>query len=112
MYLCYRDKGCGGSAAGCDAVNNSRCPYGPMPPQKDRTPEEVAHARVHHPEHYTRGIECWDYIASHKLGFLEGNVIKYVTRYQLKNGLEDLLKARQYLERLIKEHGGIPLTEF
>jgi hypothetical protein len=55
------------------------------------------------PIHYTRGIECWDYITSHKLGYLEGNIIKYVTRYKLKNGKEDLLKAKAYLERLIRE---------
>lgn len=68
--------------------------------------------QVQHPEHYTKGIECWDYIVSQGLGFLEGNVIKYVTRYRHKNGLQDLLKARQYLERLIKEHGGQPTVGF
>jgi len=56
---------------------------------------------VKHPKHYTVGIECWDYVISQKLGFLEGNVIKYVTRYQHKNGLKDLHKARAYLEKLI-----------
>lgn len=57
------------------------------------------------PSHYGCGddvIECIDYIESHALDFLEGNVIKYVTRYQEKNGLEDLKKAQWYLERLIK----------
>lgn len=75
---------------------------------------EIALATRHitHPEHYTQGIECWDYITSHKLGFLEGNVIKYVTRYRHKGGLEDLYKARQYLERLIKELGGQPMVGF
>lgn len=58
---------------------------------------------VKHPSHYTQGIECWDYIVSHKLGYLEGNIIKYVTRYKLKNGLEDLEKAMAYLEKLITE---------
>lgn len=40
-------------------------------------------------------------------GYLRGNVIKYVARYPEKNGLEDLLKAKHYLERLIEhvEHG-------
>lgn len=56
------------------------------------------------PEHYTQGIECIDYITSKNMSFLEGNVVKYVTRYRMKNGLEDLLKAQWYLERLIKDY--------
>ena len=48
------------------------------------------------------GIETWDYILSHHLGYLEGNIIKYVTRYDKKNGLEDLYKAKHYLEKLIE----------
>ena len=36
-------------------------------------------------------------------GFLKGNVMKYVFRYEQKNGVEDLQKARWYLERLIGE---------
>ena len=55
------------------------------------------------PSYYKKGIETTDYIQSHKLGFLEGNIIKYVTRHRHKNGLEDLLKAEWYLNRLIKE---------
>ena len=55
------------------------------------------------PSYYKKGIETTDYIQSHKLGFLEGNIIKYVTRHKHKNGLEDLLKAEWYLNRLIKE---------
>jgi hypothetical protein len=37
------------------------------------------------------------------LGYREGNVLKYLARYRYKNGLEDLLKARWYLQRLIDE---------
>jgi hypothetical protein len=57
------------------------------------------------PNHYAFDegvIECIDYIESHAFDFVEGNVIKYVTRYQHKNGTEDLKKARWYLDRLIK----------
>jgi len=35
------------------------------------------------------------------VGFLKGNIFKYVTRYKDKNGEEDLLKANEYLERLM-----------
>ncbi len=57
------------------------------------------------PHHYAFDegvIECIDYIESHCFDFIEGNIIKYVTRYQHKNGTEDLKKARWYLDRLIK----------
>ena len=56
------------------------------------------------PEHYTQGIECIDYITSKDMSFLEGNVVKYVTRYRMKNGLEDLMKAQWYLTRLIEDY--------
>jgi len=61
---------------------------------------------INSPLHYTKGIECWNYIASHEMSYLEGNIIKYVTRYKYKDGLKDLLKAKAYLERLIKETEG------
>ena len=51
-------------------------------------------------------IECIDYIESHAFDFLEGNIIKYVTRYEGKNGVEDLKKASWYLDRLIKREEG------
>lgn len=34
-------------------------------------------------------------------GFLKGNILKYVTRYESKDGTKDLLKAKEYLKRLI-----------
>lgn len=48
-------------------------------------------------------IQTWDFILDHEMGYLEGNVIKYVDRYKRKNGLEDLQKARHYLDKLIEE---------
>ena len=52
--------------------------------------------------HYMLPIQPVDYILKNNLGFLEGNVIKYVTRHKTKNGVEDINKAIHYLE-LIKE---------
>lgn len=46
-------------------------------------------------------IEVWDFVISQSLGFLDGNIVKCVCRYKGKNGLEDLKKARQYLDKLI-----------
>ena len=54
------------------------------------------------PTYYRKGIETTDYIVSHSMNYLEGNIIKYVTRYKDKGGLEDLKKAEWYLTRLIK----------
>ena len=55
------------------------------------------------PDYYRKGIETTDYIVSHSMNYLEGNIIKYVTRYKDKGGLEDLKKARWYLDKLIKQ---------
>lgn len=59
--------------------------------------------QVEHPSHYNKGkIEVWDYTTSHNLDFLEGNVVKYVTRWRHKNGIQDLYKAQQYLNKLVE----------
>jgi len=55
------------------------------------------------PEHYAHPIQPVEYILRNKLGFCEGNVIKYITRWRLKNGREDLLKARHYIDMLIED---------
>ena len=60
--------------------------------------------KVKHPDHYNQGIEMWDYAMSHNLDFMEGNIVKYVTRWRHKNGIEDLLKAKQYLDKLIEKN--------
>ena len=53
--------------------------------------------------HYkSKAIQPWDYIASNQLGYLEGNVVKYVSRWKDKGGLEDLEKAQHYLTKLIE----------
>ena len=58
--------------------------------------------RVNHPSHYNKGIETIDYIESWNMNFNTGNVIKYVTRAGHKDDkLEDLQKAKWYLEREI-----------
>jgi hypothetical protein len=53
--------------------------------------------------HYkTQAIQPWDYVAANGLGFFEGNVVKYVTRWRDKGGVEDLRKARHYIDKLIE----------
>jgi hypothetical protein len=52
-------------------------------------------------------IQPVEFIEKNGLRWCEGNVVKYVCRHRMKNGLEDLLKARHYLEMLIEmEYGG------
>jgi hypothetical protein len=53
--------------------------------------------------HYKdKAIQPWDYIVANNLGYLEGNIIKYVSRWKDKGGVDDLLKARHYLDKLIE----------
>ena len=74
----------------------------PAKPAADNDP-------VNHPAHYTAGgIECIDAIAAAltcqrdpMCAWLTGQVLKYLWRWPLKNGVEDLKKARFYLDRLI-----------
>lgn len=57
------------------------------------------------PHHYSRWkIEPWDFILANNLDFMRGNVIKYLMRFDAKNGLEDLLKAKVYLDKFISAH--------
>ena len=59
---------------------------------------------VNHPSHYNAGsIEVIDAIEDWGLDFNAGNVVKYVARHQHKaNAIEDLKKARWYLDRIIE----------
>lgn len=71
----------------------------------DKTSDKIE--AVNSPAHYNDGkIEVIDYIEDKKLGFCLGNVIKYVSRAGKKDPekeIEDLNKAKWYLERRIKE---------
>lgn len=65
---------------------------------------------VNHPQHYTQGgIECIDALKAATIGktgieaVCVANAIKYLWRYEEKNGLEDVNKAQWYINRLIQE---------
>jgi hypothetical protein len=64
----------------------------------------VEDVTVNHPAHYTKGgIEVYDFIKAKGLSYELGNVVKYVSRAEYKaNKLEDLKKARWYLDAAIK----------
>lgn len=72
--------------------------------------------KVNNPCHYTQaGIECIDAITAAVSGksgveaVCVANVIKYLWRYELKNGVEDVKKAQWYLNRLVSELEGKPI---
>jgi hypothetical protein len=57
---------------------------------------------VNSPKHYTQGnMEVITAIEGIGLDYHQGNVVKYVSRYRYKNGIEDLRKAKWYIDRLI-----------
>lgn len=47
-------------------------------------------------------IQPVEYIHANSIGYFEGNVIKYVSRWRKKNGIADLEKAKHYIELLIE----------
>ena len=53
------------------------------------------------PDHYDYNIQPVDFILANDIPFCEGNVIKYVCRWKLKNGRDDLMKAKHYLQMII-----------
>lgn len=54
-------------------------------------------------DHYKKlAIQPVEYIHANGIGYFEGNVIKYVSRWREKNGVQDLEKAKHYIELLIE----------
>ncbi len=53
--------------------------------------------------HYDLTIQPIDYIMKNGLGYCEGNVVKYISRHQDKNGAEDIRKIMQYCEFILEE---------
>lgn len=54
-------------------------------------------------DHYKRAHQPWEIIEEWELDYWAGNVVKYILRYKHKNGVEDLEKARHYLDYLIQK---------
>jgi len=68
-------------------------------PEMDRPANATQVGGTHYKD---KKLQPWDAIAAWDCGFLDGNVIKYVVRYRSKGGVEDLKKARHYLDKLIE----------
>jgi hypothetical protein len=53
-------------------------------------------------EHYCTAIQPIEYIYANKLDFIQGNIVKYITRFRHKNEREDLEKIKHYIDLLIQ----------
>ena len=73
-----------------------------------------ANAIQHGGNHYKdMRIEPWDYISANEIGFLDGNAIRYLSRWKSKNGIEDLKKAAHFVQKLIEvEEAKIAYAKF
>mgnify|MGYP001273432914 CR=1 FL=1 len=71
--------------------------------------KEEKYDPINKPRHYNQGgIEVFDFIKSNNFNYAQGNVVKYVSRYRHKGTpVQDLLKARWYLNKLIEETASI-----
>ena len=65
---------------------------------------DIQHGGTHYKG---KAIEPWDYIAANGIGFFEGNAIKYLSRWRDKGGIDDLKKARHYIDKLIEVETGV-----
>ncbi len=116
-HYCFGCHGLGdpGKAANRDVVVCKKCgtDYCPKCTQFRRWPDGTCQNCDKEPErlspqpdnsHYAKlKMQPWDYIIANELNFFEGNVVKYVTRWRHKNGLDDLRKARVYIDELIRQ---------
>jgi hypothetical protein len=66
--------------------------------RKDAKANEVQIAGTHYRNEY----QHWDYVADNGLGYFDGQVTKYVTRWRRKNGVQDLEKAKHFTLKLIE----------
>ena len=58
--------------------------------------------------HYTKWkIEPWDYVIANDLDYFQGSIIKYITRWRDKGGVEDLKKAAHFLQKYIEVQDGL-----
>lgn len=59
---------------------------------------------VNHPSHYaSQGIEPRKYISANRLDFNQGNIVKYVTRHKMKDGVKDIIKVITYARFILEE---------
>jgi len=66
--------------------------------------EGLAEMNTLNPDHYQQGeIEVIDFILDQKMDYLTASVQKYLARWRFKNGIDDLRKAKWFLDKLIEQ---------
>lgn len=73
--------------------------------QKTDITESALDVQVGGSHYKDMAIQPVEYIHANGLGYIEGNIIKYVSRWRRKNGVADLEKARHYIDLLIELEG-------
>lgn len=63
------------------------------------TANDVQHGGSHYKD---LKYETWDVIHAWGLGYFDGNAVKYLSRWRKKGGVQDLMKAKHYIEKLIE----------
>ncbi len=53
-------------------------------------------------KHYATPIQHWDFVLANNIPYMEAQIMKYLLRWRKKNGIEDLRKARHFLDKLIE----------
>lgn len=72
-------------------------------PQEDEAMNEIANRHQVGGTHYKdKLVQPWDAVIMWKMGFFDGNALKYLVRFRDKGGVEDLKKARHYIDKLIE----------
>ena len=84
-------------------------PETPSPEEPSKTPHQMLALKeqVGGNHYHKRGIQPITYIQANKLGYEEGNIIKYVTRHSDKDQAGDLKKAIQYITFILEDQYGI-----
>lgn len=70
--------------------------------QRSKTGSDANKKQVAGTHYKKQVIQHWDYVVANGIPYLEAQVIKYVSRHQDKNGIQDLEKAKHFLEKLIE----------
>jgi hypothetical protein len=65
--------------------------------------ERTCQRRANRRQHYKKlQIQPWDYILANNIGYCEGSAIKYLSRWRDKGGIQDLYKAKHFIDKLIE----------
>lgn len=91
---------CGEGSTQCPDDDTDDDSY--LPPKQVLSPTSALDRQVQGTHYKDHAIQPIEYIHANKLGFIEGNVVKYITRHASKGGAEDVRKAIHYCELLLQ----------